>query len=647
MAVRPFVTPQTGLLTLLQSLCALGLALGFVTFAPASLKALAGDHRKIATLLGAGYLACASLLLWRERGRDNVAAETLISALVLGFAPALLFAWHVHANVPTRLVCAELAWGGTLAAITVGLRSHSWMRIAVLAICAAVGVAVPLVRAANPQVLPAVREWRLNSQLYALKVTEYRKLITPSPSTGGAVVAFRDGYLLASGVGDLFLLGKSSSGGGLTAQPLFPAVPINWHEFERTFGHRDDVTSFRTADLLVQDLGDSVRLFATHHFWKADERCFVVRVSMLQADSASLLRGDLGGTAWRTIFESTPCVRLDTKVPLNHFGGIFVGGRMALLSPHELLVALGDHGHDGIRQPEVFSQDMSSSFGKTILLDLTDFSSSVFSAGHRNPQGLFIDGPDGIWLTEHGPQGGDELNLVRRGANYGWPLVTYGVQYGSHTWPGTAVPGSHEGYTEPFYSWVPSIGISNLLVVHSGQFNSWEGDLLISSLKNGALFRARVRESRVVMLERIPFGRRIRDLALGSRGELLLWTDSGAVLEIQPDPEVASGDSVFQVCAGCHTIDDGLSHGIGPDLRKIVNRPVAAGVGYRYSPAMKELGGRWTRERLDRFLTDPRAFVPGTRMSFAGIPDAKDRTELIEFLASGANNNPPPEDPMD
>jgi cytochrome c2 len=637
---------KTGLLALLQLLCALGLALGFVIFSPVSLKLLADDQRKLALLLGGGYLASAMLLLWREHGKKEIGLETLISSLVAGFAPALLFAWHMHANAPARTICAELAWGGTLASLTVGLRNLPRVRAAVIAVCATVSLVVPLVSFSRPHVIAPVRHWRLNSQLYALKITEYRKLIAPSPSTGGAVVSFRDRFLLANGIGDLFLVSRAT-GGELTARQMLPGIPVNWRDFARTFGHVDEVTSFRTADILVQDLGERVRLFASHHYWKADERCFVVRVSMLEADSARLLNADLRNTAWRTIFESTPCVRIDTKVPLNHFGGIFVGGRMGLLSPNELLLALGDHGHDGIRQPEVFSQDMSASFGKTLLLDLRDFSSSVFSAGHRNPQGLYIDGPDAIWLTEHGPQGGDELNLVRRGANYGWPLVTYGVQYGSHTWPDSTVPGSHEGYTEPFYSWVPSLGVSNLIVMHSQQFSSWEGDLLISSLKNGSLFRARVRESRIVMLERIPFARRIRDLAQGSHGELLLWTDSGTVLEIEPDNEVASGDSVFQMCAGCHTIDDGFSHGIGPDLRKIVNRPVAAAVGYRYSPALTGLGGRWTRERLDQFLANPRSYAPGTRMNFPGIADAQGREELIEFLASGANTNPPPEDPLD
>ena len=93
-------------------------------------------------------------------------------------------------------------------------------------------------------------------------------------------------------------------------------------------------------------------------------------------------------------------------------------------------------------------------------------------------------------------------------------------------------------------------------------------------------------------------------------------------------------------------IGEGDANGIGPDLRKIVNRPVATAVGFRYSPAMKQLGGRWDRERLDHFLANPQAYVPGNKMKFAGVPDPLERKELIEFLVSGANNKPPPEDPL-
>jgi cytochrome c2 len=452
--------------------------------------------------------------------------------------------------------------------------------------------------------------------------------------------------MVANGVGDLFLVSRTPGGRVLTSQQLKQPVPINWQDFEHTFGQQEDVTYFRTADLFVQDLGAQVRVFATHHYWKRDQKCVVVRVSMLQADTERLLHADTGDATWMTIFESTPCVRLDTTGPLQHFGGIQIGGRLAQLSPTELLVAVGDHEHDGANSPEQYPQDDVTSYGKTILINLVDFSHQQFSKGHRNPQGLFIDGPDAIWETEHGPQGGDELNLVKRGSNYGWPSVSYGTQYGAHFWPGDPVPGSHEGYAEPFYSWVPSIGVSSLLVMHGAQFKLWEGDLLVVSLRDGALYRARVRNQRVVMLERIPFGRRIRDIAEGSEGQLLLWTDRGALLEVESDNEVGGGETLFQACSGCHMIGDGESNGIGPDLRKVVGRNVATTPGYRYSTALHRLGGKWTRDRLDQFLTNPQAYVPGTKMSFPGVVKQADRRQLIEFLASGANNKPPPEEPV-
>jgi cytochrome c2 len=635
---------KTGLLTLLQILCALGLALGVAIFLQTSPQALSGDPRKLAVLLGVGYLVCAGLLLWRERVERVVGFETLVTSLVVGFLPALLYALHAHASVPSRLLYAELIWGGLLATVTVALQRQPSVRLSLLAVFAVAGIVLPFVKHYEPHAIPAVRPWRLDTALYGLKVTEYRTLIAASPATGGAVTNFRDRFMVVNGVGDLFLVGRTPGGRALTSQHLKLSVPINWHDFEHTFGQQEDVTYFRTADLLAQDLGDKVRLFATHHYWKVDQKCFVVRVSMLETDTERLLRADTGDATWKTIFESTPCVPLDTVGPLAHFGGIQIGGRLGLLSPTELLVAVGDHEHDGTNSPELYPQDDVTSYGKTILINLTDFSYQQFSKGHRNPQGLFVDSPDAIWETEHGPQGGDELNLVKRGANYGWPSVSYGTQYGAHFWPGDPVPGSHGGYTEPFYSWVPSIGVSSLLVMHGPQFKLWEGDVLIVSLRDGALYRARIRNERIVMMERMPFGRRLRDIAEGSEGQLLLWTDRGALLEVESDNEVGGGETVFQACSGCHMIGDGESNGIGPDLRKVVGRNVAASVGFRYSPAIKSLGGKWTRDRLDEFLTNPQAYVPGTKMRFPGVADAQKRKELIEFLASGANNKPPPEE---
>src|SRR5262249_46684398 len=156
---------------------------------------------------------------------------------------------------------------------------------------------------------------------------------------------------------------------------------------------------------------------------------------MLESTDSSFLTGSRPGLSWQTVFESSPCVAVDIPGQPPHFAGIQIGGRLALLSERELLVTLGDNELDGLNSPISAPHDPKSSYGKTVLIDLQDFSSQNFSIGHRNPEGLYADRSGAIWETEHGPQGGDELNLLQRGSNYGWPLETYGVEYGTHTWP--------------------------------------------------------------------------------------------------------------------------------------------------------------------------------------------------------------------
>jgi glucose/arabinose dehydrogenase len=139
-----------------------------------------------------------------------------------------------------------------------------------------------------------------------------------------------------------------------------------------------------------------------------------------------------------------------------------------------------------------------------------------------------------VWLTEQGPQGGDEINLLQAGGNYGWPQLTYGTAYGSHQWPADRRVPERE-FIEPLAAFVPSIAISNLIVVHSPLFSEWEGDLLAGSLIGRSLHRVRVRDHRAIYIEPITIGHRIRDIVLDPMGRIVLWTDESDVLVLTPE----------------------------------------------------------------------------------------------------------------
>ncbi len=150
---------------------------------------------------------------------------------------------------------------------------------------------------------------------------------------------------------------------------------------------------------------------------------------------------------------------------------------------------------------------------------------SIWSYGHRNPQGLTIDPESGdLWITEHGPQGGDELNLVERGMNYGWPVVGYGVNYGS----GEAIHEGtmREGWANPSHVWVPSIGTSGLMMYTGDEFPEWRGDLLAGGLSGGRVDRLIMEGSEVVLDETVVHGRgRVRDLEQGPDGFIYVAID--------------------------------------------------------------------------------------------------------------------------
>ena len=485
---------------------------------------------------------------------------------------------------------------------------------------------------------PAVLAWQLRSSLYPLSVTSFRNYVPPGNRDQGGITLFGDRYLLTNGNGDLVLFQPGQDGRSLEVEPLVYKVPINVPDFAAVAGTTVNPAWFRVADALAQETNGEMRLFVTHHYWKVREKCWVMRVSSLQGPVAAY-RSAAPQMTWKTVFESSPCLPLARENEPPMFSGIANGGRMVLLNPNQLLVSVGDHEMDGWKTTTAVSQDMAYSHGKMILIHLDDLSSEIYTLGQRNPQGLALSSAGLVWSTEHGPEGGDELNLIERGGNYGWPIATYGTEYGTHSWPLSPTPGSHENFKQPFYSWVPSIGISSLIEVTSPRFENWHGDLLIGALKDQAFWRLRVREGRVVMTERIPFGERIRDVLQGHRGELVVWTDKSTLHFIAPSEgeDAESGESIYRSCAGCHVAPEGSTTAVGPDLRGIVGRAVASDPKFPYSPAMRALGGAWTEERLDAFLKSPGTVVPGTSMAFTGIPHAESRRKLIEYLASPAS----------
>ena len=171
-------------------------------------------------------------------------------------------------------------------------------------------------------------------------------------------------------------------------------------------------------------------------------------------------------------------------------------------------------------------------------LSRADAAPEIFSYGHRNPQGIALHPQTGeVWLHEHGPQGGDELNIVRSGQNYGWPVITYGVEYGIGTQIGE---GTHKaGMVQPIYYWVPSIAPSGMSFYDGERFPQWRGSIFIGSLKFGLLTRLVLHDGEVVKEERLLRGRlgRIRDVRTGPDGLLYLLTDAsnGRLVRLEPE----------------------------------------------------------------------------------------------------------------
>lgn len=225
------------------------------------------------------------------------------------------------------------------------------------------------------------------------------------------------------------------------------------------------------------------------------------------------------------------------------------GGRIAFARDGSLFMTVGDRDGNKVEDyVEAQAQKLDRDVGKIIhltadgapapdnpFLSRKDVRPEIWAYGIRSPEGLAFDAQGRLWETEHGPRGGDELNLIRKGKNYGWPIITHGIDYsGKPLGEGiTARP----GLEQPVYYWDPVIGPSGLAVYRGSLFPAWKNSIFAGALRGIGIYRLEMRAGKVVQEEPMLTDRkeRVRDVRVGPDGAVYVLTEQKSLLKITPN----------------------------------------------------------------------------------------------------------------
>ncbi|WP_206240551.1 PQQ-dependent sugar dehydrogenase [Novosphingobium terrae] len=440
------------------------------------------------------------------------------------------------------------------------------------------------------------------------------------PLQGGAIAKAGHDLLLLDRLGSTWLV----SGGGIRPSGL-PKLPLNVDAFVKHAAFPLDPSSLQAHDIKVRS--QSGQVYAS--FEAYDEASGATRFTLARS------KGWPGPhPSWEIIFQG----------PLLHsqefYSGRAGGGKLAF-KDNALIFAIGDYNLDTSAFP--VAQDLGNPWGKIYSMDLASGRVELVSRGHRVPLGLVVAPNGDIWETENGPRGGDELNRIIKGRNYGWPFETSGQNYFSYVYhkPGSLgkaladTLGMKPSFEDPVYAWVPAVAVSQIVLL-KGFDPAWDGDFLVGSLKGQSLYRIRIKDGRVLFSEPIRIGHRVRDIVQdGPR--IIIWTDEGTLLVLSRDQGVKNQsfpslldhqDSSLAECTNCHTLSGDQSTDFGPALAGVYGRNIASSDYQHYSPALKSMRqGVWDEQILRQFIKNPSSIAPGTTMPILGVPE--DRLDNI------------------
>lgn len=453
---------------------------------------------------------------------------------------------------------------------------------------------------------------------------------------GGSLYVNDSGVLLMDRTGKFYSVREN------VVTELEFRTPSGYDLFLQEFPEEKIKPGVINATSFIYD-SESKKIYAAHNQYIGDDQIRMM-VSSIEFDANALKL--VGEKKWKSVFEGQS-IRGETL-------GTDASAGKLLHVENDLLLTTGFPGHEDAKGiNEVIQsgslaltppQNMNSLHSKIIKISLKDHSFEIFARGQRNSQGMVLTSNGEILSTDHGPQGGDEINRIRRDGNYGHPIHTFGTRYGSYdyAWPEqlTNLVSKDQKFDLPIYAFVPSIAINPIIEIKT--FNQrYLGDLLVGSLKAQSLYRLKYSDGRVIFAEPIWIGHRIRDI-YEYKDKIYLLTDDPHLISLETntdklksnktkDDKYFLSETMQKKCLVCHSFNPTLISSPAPTLSNIIGKKFGTDGFERYSAGFKNSNLTWTQDNLKAYLKNPAALVPGTTMPNPNLKE-NEIDEIVQII---------------